>query len=187
MSRSHARIAAAMCAIALITGCATPEPRQTAAPEFDALLAFSDPAMCKFSDDAAKLIGGFVGGNGDTLRDDWILPGTIPAHLRNRFGPIQLSKHDGWLVIRTPTRGNLWGLPLVAIDQVFPEGGDPGSTELVFQAPVETVERVVRARGFVARANQDVAMTEPDALTPTISLHPEADDPRRSYLGCGYL
>ena len=172
-------------AIALAAGCTAPQPPRTAGIGLDAILAFADPATCKLNDDAAQLMAGFVGGDGDTLSDEWIRPGTVPERLRDRLGPIKLIRHDGWWVIRTEARGELWGLPLVAIAQEFPEGGDPGGFTFEFQAPAAQVERAARARGFPARSGQDVAMGEPDGLVHSVGVHPIADGQRATF-GCGY-
>lgn len=172
-------------AIALAAGCTAPEFPRAAGVELDAILAFTDPATCKLDDDAAQLMAGFVGGDGDTLSDDWLRPGTVPERLRDRLGPIKLIRHDGWWVIRTEARGDLWGLPLVAIAQEFPEGGDPGGFTFEFQAPAAQVERAARARGFVARAGRDVAMGEPDGLVYSVGVHPIAGGQRATF-GCGY-
>lgn len=170
----------------LLGSCIAPSPPPGDGPALDDLIAFDDPATCRLAPGSAKLLDGFVRNNLDTLNDDWIRPGTVPAELRDRFGPIEVSRHQGFLLVRTHVRGALWGLPLTAIAHEIPEGGDPGALTFEFAAGPHAVERAARARGFVARANADVAMTEPDALTPTISLHPDAHDPRRAHLSCGY-
>lgn len=169
----------------LAAGCASsssaPAPRQS----LDDVIEFDDPAACLLSRDSAVLIDGFVRNNLDTLSDGWIRPGTVPAHLRGRFGPIEVNRNDGWLVVRTEARGSLWGLPLAAIAHEIPEGGDPGGLVFEFEAPAAAVEKAARARGFVARAGEDVAMGPPDALVHSIGLHP-LDDGSGSALSCGY-
>ena|GEM_PF-5607834 len=188
MTRRHPgwfAMVAAAAACGALAACAS-RPSQTGAAELGPVIAFADPAMCRFTDDTAKLIAGFVRNDPDTLSDNWIRSGAVPAHLRDRLGPIERIKHDGWWVIRTEARGTLWGLPLLAIEQDFPEGGDPGGFTFEFAAPVAEVERITRARGFVARAGEEVAMGEPDALMYAVGLHPTADG-RGAYFGCGYL
>lgn len=178
-------IGAAAAACGVLAGCASPvAPKASAA--LDAVLAFSDPAMCQFTEDTSRLLAGFVRNDPDTLSDRWIRPGTVPAHLREQLGPITRIKHDGWWTIRTQTRGKLWGLPLAAIEQDFPIGGDPGGITFEFLAPVEIVERAARRRGFPARAAQSVQMGEPDVYAYEMDLFSAPQDDRRSLLTCGY-
>lgn len=182
------RLSAAAAALPLLmAGCATQPAPRPQGQALDALLAFADPAICRQTDATARLIEGFV--RNDPLAmdsDSWIEPGAVPAELRDRFGPITRIKHDEWWTIRTPVRGTLWGLPLTAIEQDFPVGGDAGGTTFEFHASARMVERAARARGLMARAGRSVPMGVPDGLAWEIGLHPDDDDPRRSRLSCGH-
>ena len=142
--------------------------------------------MCRFTEATANLLGGLVRNDSDTLSDRWIEPGEAPAGLQDRLGPIVRIKHDEWWTIRTSVRGTLWGLPLSAIEQDFPIGGDAGGITFEFAAPLHAVERAARARGFLARAGRSVPMGVPDGLMYSIDLYPDQSDRRRSALSCGY-
>ena len=108
----------------------------------------------------------------------------VPETLRDRFGPITVTRGQGMVEVRTRVRGSLWGLPLTTIIHDIPEGGDPGGLTFAFAAPVDAVERAARAHGLVARAGRDVAMGPPDALMHSIGLHP--DEEGGAALSCGY-
>ena len=178
--------AAGLAAALTLAGCAGPAAAPRPRSALDSLIAFSNPAMCEMTPESAALLAGMVRIIPDVNREDWITPGKVRAPLHDRFGPITMARHEGWRSVTTRTRGTLWGLPLVAIHQAFPEGGDPGSVDFEFAASAEDVERQARARGFVARAGQTVPMGPIDALQPVITLVPAPDRPRHSLLGCGY-
>ncbi|MFA9200738.1 MAG: hypothetical protein ACEQR8_06055 [Cypionkella sp.] len=168
-----------------LAGCATSVPAVArGGPALDEEIVFADPATCRLSPASERLIGGFVRNNLDTLSEDWIRPGTVPAQLQDRLGPIAVIRNEGWLTVRTEARATLWGLPLTAIEHEIPDGGDPGGLTFEFAAPPRAVERAARARGLPARAGKDVPLTPPDALVPTISLH--RIDGGGSALTCGY-
>ena len=180
------RCAPLIAAIALLASCSGPAAIRVPATELDSLIAFSNPAMCEMTPETAALVAGLFRNDPDTQGDSWIQPGAVPAHLRDQLGPITRQKYDGWWTIRTAVRAKLWELPLIAIEQVFPEGGDPGGITFEFQAPVETVERAARERGFIAEAGKAVPMSPPDALSYEIDLYPAPRDRSRSLLGCRY-
>jgi hypothetical protein len=180
------RLTLATCLALLVNGCAT-AGTTAPGPSLDDVIAFSDPAMCAFTEDTAKLIGDMVRGDPHAMDTDrWIEPGAVPANLQDRLGPILRIKHDEWWVIRTPARGTLWGLPLTAIEQDFPVGGDAGGITFEFAASPRTVERAARARGLLARAGKAVPMGVPDGMAYEITLQRAPGNVRRSHLSCGY-
>lgn len=181
-----ARTTFAACCGLLLAGCATSSP-PIAGPSLDSLIAFSDPAMCRLTEETGKLIVGLVRNDPNAMdSDSWIEPGEVPPHLEDRLGPIIRVKHDEWWVIRTETRGTLWGLPLTAIEEDFPVGGDAGGITLEFAAPPSAVERAARARGFVARAGEAIPMGVPDGMAHEIFLRRAPGNRSRSHLSCSY-
>ena len=180
------RCAPLITAAVLLVSCSGPAAIRVPATELDSLIAFSNPAMCEMTPETAALVAGMFRNNLDTLSDSWIQPGAVPAHLREQLGPITRHKYDGWWTIRTAVRGKLWELPLIAIEQAFPEGGDPGWITFEFQAPVETVERAACERGFIAEAGKAVQMGPPDLMSYEIDLYPAPRDRSRSLLSCRY-
>ena len=185
----HARrlLVVAVAATALASSASAAPVTSAAPPALDPHIGFADPAMCYFTDETEKLVGGLIAYDPEFMHEEgWIQPGAVPERLRDRLGPIALVTHDGWWTIRTEARGTLWGLPLSAIEQILPVGGDPGGITFVFDAPVEAVGRAARERGFVARAGQSVPMGEPDGYAYEITLRPHPDDERQSLLSCDY-
>lgn len=184
-------VAIAMTAALAAGACAKPI---APLPELDTLITLTDPAMCEFTAETRQLIAGFFVQDPKSLQDpitsqdkgDWIRSGVVPEHLRDRFGPITRTIHDEWWIVRTEARGSLWGLPLRAIEQDFPVGGDPGALTFVFDAPIAEVERAVRARGMVARAGQAVPMGEPNGYDYAIILESASEDAHHSRLTCDY-
>lgn len=155
--------------------------------ELDSLVSFANPAMCYLSETTDALFASFYANDPAFMHEDgWFVAGSVPESLRDRLGPVSLITHDSWWTVRTEARGTLWGLRLVAIEQDFPIGGDPGAFAFVFDAPLTAVEAASRARGFVARAGQTVPMGEPDGYDYTITLELDATDNRFSRLSCGY-
>ena len=110
----------------------------------------------------------------------------VPASHASAFGPVYIQRHDGHTVIGVPVRGSLFGLPLVAIEQSLPEGGDPGETHYRFLAAPEAVARALGARGFPVKLGQSVTIGPPDGYEHFIELTADPSLTGHTLLSCGY-
>ena len=169
-------------ALILAAGARPAQPPEAA---LDLFLGFTDPKLCKESAAHARFLQSLIEGDAN----DGFRAGNpvVPNRLKPAFGVVEVKRHDGWWTIGIPVRGSLFGLPLVRIEHALPEGGDPGDVTYSFRAPVDRVERVLRARGFPARANAAVRLGPPDGYDFRMSLHPDPEDAKQSLFGCGYL
>ena len=167
-----------------VAGCATPRPLPTD-PSLDVFITFRDPAMCEQWSATERLFGSFVLID-PTLDGDWVRPGIVPPGLCDRLGPITVSEDDGSYTVTTASRGTLWGLKLLAIHQLFPQGGDPGGFTLEFDSPIDVVERIVRDLGFTAVAGKSVQMGPPDGYAYEIDLVRSPDESKHTLLSCGF-
>lgn len=180
---------ALLVALIAVGGCAGKAPISDHAPtSLDSIIAFADPANCELLPGTSKLFGQMVVINPEMTADpdEHLKPGSVPASLRDRFGAVKMAVHDGWRSFTVRTRGSVLGMPLYAVHQSFPEGGDPSDFQLEFAVPVSHAERRLSGLGFPARANGEVMMGEPDAYAHMMTLHPHPERPHHSLLGCGY-
>jgi len=182
------RIAAIAMAAALLSGCAE---RQMAGPAvLDGLLAFDDPAMCRPGPETARFLQAMVVVDPQAVidPDKHLRPGKIdvPPSLAAHFGPIEMTRHDGWTAFSVRVSGTMLGLPLHAIHQTFPEGGDPGDLSFEFAVPPLAALSALRRGGFPVEINQDVSLGPPDGYEFFVNLQASPDAPDRSLLTCGY-
>ncbi|MDQ3144278.1 MAG: hypothetical protein M3Q57_05295 [Pseudomonadota bacterium] len=173
---------AAVVPLLALAGCThLPLTRATA---LDPLLAFSDPSRCEQSPVHARLLDEMVVGDAN----EGFRPGRIaaPQPFAQALGPIFIEKHDNFTVVGTPVRGTLFGLPLVRIEQAFPDGGDPGDISYTFETAVIALERELIARGFPAKAGQTVSMGPPDGYDHVIQLMSDPSYRGRAMFTCGF-
>jgi len=173
---------------ALVSGCM---PRQSSGPvALDALLSFEDPALCNLSPETARFLQAMVAIDPDAVVDPdrHLRVGQIaaPAPLIRAFDKVEMTRHDGWTSFVVRTSGTMLGLPLYAIHQTYPEGGDPGEFSFEFAAPVAAVFSTLRKNGFPVEIDKDVSLGEPDGYERFVSLQESPDAPQRSLLTCGY-
>jgi hypothetical protein len=171
-------------ALVALGGCAhapAPGPQPMA---LDALLAFADPARCEPGPHQAKLLGEMIAGDANAgFRAGRIVLGQPYSRA---FGPIRVEPHDGYTAISVSVRGSLFGLPITALVQSLPEGGDPGETHYRFKAAPETVERVLASRGFPVKLGHTVPIGPPDGYEHFIELVADPVHPGHVLLSCGY-
>ncbi len=175
----------AIVAIAIIIGGCVHRPPETSQPlVLDELLAFADPASCAPGASYAILLGEMVAGDANV----GFRPGKVAAPVRYAaaFGRVNLQSHEGYTVIGASVRGTLYGLPIVAVEQSLPDGGDPGETHIRFRAAPDAVERVLAERGFRAKLGQSVAIGPPDGYEHFIELIVDPVHPGHTLLSCGY-
>ncbi|MFN3820219.1 hypothetical protein [Blastomonas sp.] len=182
------RIAAIAMAAALLSGCADRQmPRQ---PVLDGLLAFEDPAMCRLGAETARFLQAMVVIDPQAVvdPDQHLRPGRIDASpsLAAHFGRIEMTRHDGWTAFSVGVSGTMLGLPLYAIHQTFPEGGDPGDIAFEYAVPARAAFPVLRKHGFPVEINRDVSLGPPEGYEVFVSLQDSPDSPDRSLLTCGY-
>ena len=166
---------------ALVAGSAHHPARASA---LDESLAFAAPARCEPGPVLAKLLAAMVAGDANA----GFRAGRVevpPAHA-GAFGPIYLQQHDGYTVIGVPVRGSLFGLPLVAIEQSLPEGGDSGQTHYRFKSDPKEAERVLAARGFPVKLGESVPIGPPDGQVHFIELLADPHHRGHALLTCGY-
>lgn len=178
------RLLATMLPIALLGGCATVTKPASSLPDLDALLGFDDPALCRESARLTAFMGEMVTGDANI----GFRPGRIAAspELASAFGAIEVRAEDGYTVVSVSVRGSWLGLPLVAVHQGFPEGGDPGDFSFELAARVPIVERQLRAAGFPVRAGREVQVGPPEGYTHVMTLVADPDRPGHSLFGCGF-
>jgi hypothetical protein len=109
-----------------------------------------------------------------------------PPALAGAFGKVRIRKADGYWISSVGTKGTWLGLPVVAVHQDLPEGGDPGGFQIEFDAPLAETERRLKAAGFPAAANVEVALGEPDGYDHLMTLEAVPGRPGRSLFRCGY-
>ncbi len=170
-------------ALLLVAACAHPiATRHQLA--LDELLQFTSPTMCELSAPHRHLLDGMIAGDANA----GFSPGFIhaPKGMRRLFGPIEVRRHDSYWTVEASVEGTLFGIPLVAIIHSLPEGGDAGDVTYVFDAPIATVESALRARGFPARAGQEVELGSPDLQVPVMALLVDPKSRGRTLLSCYY-
>jgi hypothetical protein len=174
--------------VALLSGCAAPQmPGPTA---LDGLLTFEDPSMCRLGTETAQFLQAMVVVDTQAVVDPdrhlrlgrIVAPPSLTAH----FGRIEMTRHDGWTSFSVRASGTMLGLPLHAIHQTFPEGGDPGDFTFEYAVPASAAFPVLRKGGFPVEINRDVLLGPPDGYEFFISLQDSPDSPNRSLLTCGY-
>lgn len=175
--------AVAVMAAAALGGCAS-LPERAPSPNLDELLSFSDPALCTPSPTLTRFLGRMVEGGADEgFRAGRI---EVPPRFASAIGRIRVRREDGYWVVSVRTRGLWLGLPVVAIHQTFPQGGDPGDFQFEMAAPVADAERRLRIAGFPAKANVDVILGEPVGYAHEMTLVTSPERPGHSFFGCGY-
>ncbi|MDM7956401.1 hypothetical protein [Blastomonas sp.] len=182
------QIAAIAMGAALLSSCAE---RQMQAPTaLDGLLAFEDPATCRLGVETARFLQAMVVVDPQAVLDpdQHLRSGRIaaPSSLAAHFGQIETTRHDGWTAFSVRVSGTMLGLPLHAIHQTFPEGGDPGDFSLEFAVPAAAALAALRSGGFPVEINRDVSLGPPDGYELFVSLQDSPDAPDRSLLTCGY-
>lgn len=175
------RLIAAMVALG---GCAHSPANRPEGLEMEPLLGFADPARCDPAPAHAGMLAGMITGNADVgFRAGRIV---VPARYARLFGPVYRQPHDNYTVIGASVRGSLFGLPLAAIEQSLPEGGDPGETHWRFNASPEMVERVLAARRFPVELGRAVPIGPPEGYEHFIELIADPLHPGHTLLTCGY-
>jgi hypothetical protein len=177
------RLAAALIPTVALGGC-TSLPERSPGPSLDPLLAFTNPARCEPSPTLDTFLGGLAQGDAEA----GFRPGRIvaPPQLVPHIGRIKVKKTRSYWVVSVRTRGSWLGMPVFAVHQAFPQGGDPGDFQFELGVPVAEAERRLRAAGFPAETDVDVAVGEPDAYAHLMTLVATPGWPRRSLFGCGY-
>jgi len=168
---------------AALAGCAT-LPQGSPPPSLDQLLSFTSPALCDPGPSLSEFLGHLTQGDAN----EGFKAGRVvaPPALSGVFGRVRIKKADGYWLTSVRTTGTWLGLPVVALHQDHPEGGDPGGFQIEFGAPLPVVERRLKAAGFPARANVEVELGEPDGYAHLMTLEAVAGRPGRSLLRCGY-
>lgn len=182
------QIAAIAMGAALLSGCA--ERQMPGRADLDGLLTFEDPAMCRLGTETTRFLQAMVVVDPQAVLDpdQHLRLGRIdaPPSLAAQFGPIEMARHDGWTAFSVRVSGTMLGLPLHAIHQTFPEGGDPGDFSFEFAVPAPTAFAALRSGGFPVEINRDVSLGPPDGYELFVSLQASPDAPDRSLLTCGY-
>ena len=179
MTRPHL---ASLLPVAL-AACASP-PHGRPGQSLDPLLSFTSPALCE----PGPALSAFLGGMTEGDANEGFRPGRIvaPPAVSRALGRVRLRKADGEWLTSVPARGTWLGLPVVAIHQDHPEGGDPGGFQIEFAAPPAETERRLKAAGFPARADVEVELGEPDGYAHLMTLEAVPGRPGRSLFRCGY-
>ncbi|GGB52815.1 hypothetical protein [Blastomonas aquatica] len=182
------RLTAIVMGAALLSGCA--ERKMPGSTVLDGLLAFEDPAMCRPGAEMARFLQAMVVVDPQAVLDPdkHLRSGRIdaPRSLAAHFGRIEMTRHDGWTAFSVRVSGTMLGLPLHAIHQTFPEGGDPGDLSFEFAVPAGAAFSALRGGGFPVEINRDVSLGPPDGYELFVSLQASPDAPDRSLLTCGY-
>lgn len=173
---------------ALLSGCAERQMAGTTA--LDGLLAFEDPALCLPGPETARFLQAMVVVDPQAVidPDQHLRSGRIdaPPSLAAHFGRIKMTRHDGWTAFSVRVSGTMLGLPLHAIHQTFPEGGDPSDFTFEFAVPAGVAFPALRSAGFPVQINRDVLLGPPHGYEFFASLQDSPDAPDRSLLTCGY-
>jgi hypothetical protein len=150
----------------------------------DELLSFANPALCEPSTGQLNVIDAMVAGDAET----GFRPGRVRAAppYSPAFGRVSVTRFEHYTVATVPVRGTLFGLPVVAIEQSLPHGGDPGDTSYRFNAAPELVERVLSARGFPVKLGRTVPVGAPDGYQHFIELIADPTYSGHALLSCGY-
>lgn len=173
---------------ALLSGCAA---RQMPGPTaLDGLLAFEDPSMCRLAAETARFLEAMVVVDPQAVNDPdlHLRKGRIdaPSMLVDHFGRIEMTRHDGWTAFSVRAAGTMLGLPLHAIHQTFPEGGDPGDFTFEFAVPASAALPALRNAGFPVEINRDLWLGPSEGHELFVGLQGSPDAPDRSLLTCGY-
>ena len=170
-------------ALLLVAGCATTPPGSGGA-DLGALLSFTDPALCEPSPTLSAFLSAQVAGDAnDGFRAGKV---QVPPHYAPVVGRIRVRKEPHYWVVWVPVRGTWLGMPVVAVHQTLPEGGDPGDFTIELGAPVSEAERRLKGAGFPARAGENVTLGPPDGYAHVMTLISAPGRPGRSMFGCGY-
>jgi len=165
-------------------GCAHAPGAKSQAITLDELLAFADPSRCEPGPAHRKLLDAMVAGDSEA----GLRPGQIEAAMpySRAFGRVSVKRFEHYTVAAVPVRGNLFGLPIVAVEQSLPDGGDPGDTSYRFRAAPEFVEGVLAARGFPVKLGRNVAIGPPDGYEHFIELIADRVHAGHTLLSCGH-
>ncbi len=170
-------------AFVLVAGCATTPPGSGKA-NLDGLLSFTNPALCEPSPTFSAFLSAQVEGDANEgLRAGKV---QVPPHYVPAIGRIRVRKEPHYWVVWVPVRGTWLGMPVLAVHQALPEGGDPGDFSIELSAPVSEAERRLKGAGFPARAGEQVTLGPPDGYAHVMTLVSAPGRPGRSMFGCGY-
>lgn len=170
-------------AIAL-AGCAHVPQGGGQATDLSALLAFAQPARCEPGEAHARLLGTMVAGDANVGFQAGRIDAASPY--ARSFAQVYLHPHEGYTVIGVPVQGLLFGLPLVAIEQSLPDGGDPGETHYRFRADPARVQSALTGQGFPPNMQRIVIVGPPDGYEHFIELTADPRIPGHTLLTCGY-
>ena len=174
---------ALLAAMIVLGSCAHAPGATSQRMALDELLAFEDSSRCKVGVAQAELLDAMVAGDAVAgFRAGRI---EAPSPYLKAFGRVYLQTHEDYTVIGVRVRGSLFALPLAAIEQSLPKGGDPGQTDYRFKAAPEVVERVLAARGFPVKLGRTIAIGPPDGYEHFIELIADRAHSGHTLLSCG--
>jgi len=119
------------------------------APDLDGLLVFTSPAQCEIGQAFMTFVSDLVVYPESDLNDTPQLGKvTVPPAYRQLVGsPVPKRFKDG-LNIRVPIRGQWRGIPVVALEGHYWNGGDPGGHSIIMQGRFEDVRTRLNRAGF---------------------------------------
>ncbi len=112
------------------------------------LLAFTSPARCEIDEPYITFISDLADYPGDVADTPQLGKVSVPPAYRSLVGrPIQERSKDG-LKIRVPIRGQWHGIPVVALEGHYWNGGDPGGYSIIMQGRFEDARTRLNRAGF---------------------------------------
>lgn len=112
------------------------------------LLAFTAPAKCEIDEPYITFISDLADYPGDVADTPQLGKVTVPPAYRSLVGsPVQKRFKDG-LNIRVPIRGQWHGIPVVALEGHYWNGGDPGGHSIIMQGRLQDARTRLNRAGF---------------------------------------
>lgn len=153
----------------------------SAEPSLDAFLSFSAPARCDIDGDAFwEFLGDLVKWS-DPATKPMLGKVTLPASIRHLAGSPKAERTEHGLNVGVPIRGTWHGLPVMALEGHYWNGGDPGGFSIVMRAPRAQALTVLNRQGFDLPASGE-RIIDSDGFETTISLSQKGEQVELSCL-----
>jgi hypothetical protein len=140
----------------------------SAIPDLDGLLAFRSAAQCIPGPALTTLLDDLA-----VFDEKTVVPRagkvTVPPAYRSATGSLKQIRSQHGLTLRVPMRGLWRGVPVVAIEGHYWNGGDPGGFSIIMRSPRQAVLTMLNRQGFRLPPN-GVRELPSDGYDTTISL-----------------
>lgn len=115
----------------------------------DGLLDFSAPSSCDIGPVFTTFISDLVHyPESDVSTTPQLGKVTVPAAYRSAVGAPRQTRNEHGLTIRVPVQGQWRGIPVVAVEGHYWNGGDPGGFAIVMRTSFQAARAMLNRSGF---------------------------------------